>query len=210
MLQRAFTGIILRYAKKYIRGIQADLKLSLWGGDVVLDSLELRLEELEQTFHLPSQFSITKGSIKQLRIHIPWTALTTQPVEVTLSVVKLTVSSGEKVHTTNTKRSSASLSDTETLNSTAFDGSTPDKSVTTTRPTPSRQLSDDSTDVGEGWATALLTRILANISITINELVLRYEDHNDFSAPWAFGWAGRNLDPPEPSCICPCVLISVS
>jgi hypothetical protein len=44
VLQEYLTGLILRSARKYIRNIEANLNLSLWGGDVVLNNLDLDLE----------------------------------------------------------------------------------------------------------------------------------------------------------------------
>jgi hypothetical protein len=46
MLQAYLSQLILKYAKLYIQNIEADLQLSLWGGDVVLNNLELRLSGL--------------------------------------------------------------------------------------------------------------------------------------------------------------------
>ena len=61
MLQRRLSGLILTYARTYIRNVEANLNLSLWGlravaqvslkpacclsgGDVVLNNLDLRLD----------------------------------------------------------------------------------------------------------------------------------------------------------------------
>ncbi len=44
VLQRYLTRLVLAYARRYIRNIEANLSLSLWGGDVVLNNLDLRLD----------------------------------------------------------------------------------------------------------------------------------------------------------------------
>ena len=44
VLQRYLTQLILSYARKYIRNIEANLNISLWGGDVVLNNLDIRLD----------------------------------------------------------------------------------------------------------------------------------------------------------------------
>lgn len=44
VLQKYLTQIILSYARRYIRNIEANLNISLWGGDVVLNNLDLRLD----------------------------------------------------------------------------------------------------------------------------------------------------------------------
>ena len=51
------------YLKRYIRNLTSeDLKLSIWGGDVVLTNLELRLDILEAELNLP--FVVESGNLK--------------------------------------------------------------------------------------------------------------------------------------------------
>ncbi len=82
MLQRYLSQLVLKYAKKYIKNIQANLNLSLWGGDVVLNNLELCLDVLQTEARIPANYVLSKAFVKELRIHIPWAALTTKPIEV--------------------------------------------------------------------------------------------------------------------------------
>ena len=49
------------------------LQLSLWGGDAVLNKLDLRLDAIEHALNLPIAFK--SGQIYELRIHVPWTKL---------------------------------------------------------------------------------------------------------------------------------------
>lgn len=43
------TPILMSYVNRYIKNLKpSDLQLSLWGGDVVLSKLELKLDVLEQ------------------------------------------------------------------------------------------------------------------------------------------------------------------
>jgi hypothetical protein len=51
VLQAYLTNLILTYARKYIRNIQANLNISLWGGDVVLNNLDLRLDGQRRMRH---------------------------------------------------------------------------------------------------------------------------------------------------------------
>ena len=41
VMQAALSQIIIRLARKYVKNIESNLKLSLWAGDVVLNDLEL-------------------------------------------------------------------------------------------------------------------------------------------------------------------------
>ncbi len=65
VLQRYITSLILHYAKKYIRNIEANLNLSLWGGDVVLNNLDLRLDVIQRELGVPEAFKFTTGFVKE-------------------------------------------------------------------------------------------------------------------------------------------------
>nr|XP_035922957.1 vacuolar protein sorting-associated protein 13B-like isoform X2 [Halichoerus grypus] len=52
MLESYVTPILMSYVNRYIKNLKpSDLQLSLWGGDVVLSKLELKLDVLEQDDH---------------------------------------------------------------------------------------------------------------------------------------------------------------
>ncbi|ETO35581.1 hypothetical protein RFI_01482, partial [Reticulomyxa filosa] len=65
--QKTLTGLLLQYFDKYLKGIEADLRLSLWGGDVILENVELRLnvlnEELKMGENFDNPWQITKGFV---------------------------------------------------------------------------------------------------------------------------------------------------
>lgn len=49
MLETYITPLLMSYVDKYIKNLKpSDLSLSIWGGDVVLYNLELRLDVLEK------------------------------------------------------------------------------------------------------------------------------------------------------------------
>lgn len=52
MLESYVTPLLMSYVNKYIKNLKpSDLQLSLWGGDVVLSKLDLKLDVLEQVLH---------------------------------------------------------------------------------------------------------------------------------------------------------------
>ena len=54
MLESYITPLLMSYVDKYIKNLKSsDLSLSLWGGDVVLYNLELRLDVLEKVKEIP-------------------------------------------------------------------------------------------------------------------------------------------------------------
>ena len=83
MLEAYITPVLMYYLQKYVKNIQPqDLQLSFWGGDAVLKNLQLRCDVLEEELsHLP--FVVTAGKIQELTIHVPWTTLGSESVEIT-------------------------------------------------------------------------------------------------------------------------------
>lgn len=59
MLESYVTPILMSYVNRYIKNLKpSDLQLSLWGGDVVLSKLELKLDVLEQVCYHFSYFML--------------------------------------------------------------------------------------------------------------------------------------------------------
>lgn len=55
MLESYVTPLLMSYVNKYIKNLKpTDLQLSLWGGDVVLSKLDLKLDVLEQVMNVTS------------------------------------------------------------------------------------------------------------------------------------------------------------
>ncbi|GAA6086282.1 vacuolar protein sorting-associated protein 13B isoform X1 [Tachysurus ichikawai] len=87
MLESYVTPLLMSYVNRYIKNLKpSDLQLSLWGGDVVLSKLDLKLDVLEQELKLP--FTFLSGHIHELRIHVPWTKLSSEPVVVTINTME--------------------------------------------------------------------------------------------------------------------------
>eukprot|EP01083_Nonionella_stella_P243398 848157_1 len=161
MLQSAFSQIILKCAKQYIKGIEADLKLSLWGGDVVLNNLDLRLDVLSKTLKLDYPYHVSRGFIERLQIHIPWTALTTKPVEITLDSLQCTISCSSDTKSCDLEAESFHSEISQEL-SAKLEPELPEEI----------QGADvnESEESGETWAQSLLVKILANLTVRINNL----------------------------------------
>ena len=87
MLERYLTPIFFSYVDKYVKNLApSDLRLSLWQGEVALNNLELRLDVLESDLGLPMQ--LVSGKIRRLHIQVPWTALNSEPVRVTVDTLE--------------------------------------------------------------------------------------------------------------------------
>ncbi|ETP23805.1 hypothetical protein F441_03121 [Phytophthora nicotianae CJ01A1] len=132
------------YLSKYIEDIQLE-GLGLFGGDLVLNDLEIKRHVLRESLEIPSSFDFSRGFIRELRIHIPWTQLLSQPIEVKLYTIELILTG---------KNRSARAASVDTA---------VDREPEIEQPK-------------SGWINDTLQRILANISVQVNNLVLKYEN----------------------------------
>ncbi|KAI9916439.1 hypothetical protein PsorP6_017851 [Peronosclerospora sorghi] len=139
------------YLSKYIEDIQLE-GLGIFGGDLVLNDLEIKRHVLRESLEFPSSFDFSRGFIRELRIHIPWTQLLSQPIEVKLYTIELilTAKSDIKQRVVAPDRATGGKEDEE-------------KRETIEKPK-------------SGWLYDTLQKLLANISVQVNNLVLKYEN----------------------------------
>jgi hypothetical protein len=83
-----------------------DLKLSMWQGNVVLKNLQIK----EGAFADQLPFRIVGGWIQELHITIPWSSLTSAPVQVLLKRVDINVAFGDTKVTNRPRRVSGEAS----------------------------------------------------------------------------------------------------
>ncbi|GMF17975.1 unnamed protein product [Phytophthora lilii] len=126
------------YLSKYIEDIQLE-GLGLFGGDLVLNDLEIKRHVLRESLELPASFDFSRGFLRELRIHIPWTQLLSQPIEVKLYTVELILTA--KRHEEGRRAA----------------------------PEPAE---DKIEQPKSGWLHDTLQKILANVSVQVNNLVL--------------------------------------
>lgn len=60
--------------------------MSLWGGEVCFQNLDLRLDVLEEELNLP--FSFLSGHIHELTIRVPWTKIASEAICVTINTIE--------------------------------------------------------------------------------------------------------------------------
>ncbi|KAK8395541.1 hypothetical protein O3P69_005567 [Scylla paramamosain] len=152
-IESYITPIILSYVDKYIKNLKPeDSQVSLWGGDAVFNNLDLRLEVLEQELRLP--FSFVNGHIHELRIHVPWTKLTSEPIVITINTIEciLKLKGGEAAGSESSSHSGAGA-----------------KSGDVRR----RQKRQD-LEVPTSYVQGLINRIINNVCVVCNNVVLKY------------------------------------
>lgn len=60
-------------------------QVSLWGGEVVFQNLDVRLDVLEDELQLP--FNFVSGHIHELTVKVPWTKIASEPIQITINTI---------------------------------------------------------------------------------------------------------------------------
>lgn len=82
MAKRLLLKILIDVLDDYVEGLSIEnLKLGVLSGKIELNNLQLKQTGLDK-LNLP--VSVTHGSLKQLKLKVPWTALESKPVRVIL------------------------------------------------------------------------------------------------------------------------------
>ncbi|KAF3840421.1 hypothetical protein F7725_019138 [Dissostichus mawsoni] len=157
MLESYVTPLLMSYVNKYIKNLKpSDLQLSLWGGDVVLSKLDLKLDELK----LP--FTFMSGHIHELRIHVPWTKLGSEPVVITINTMECILKlrdGAQDDHESGSSSTSRSVSDS---------------SKAVAKPRRLQQAAPSDPDLPPGYVQSLIRRVVNNVNIVVNNLILKY------------------------------------
>ena len=158
---RAYLSSLLREQLKQYLDDGAQLEaLGVFGGEIVLQKVELRLDALKKLVPVPPGFAITRGFVRELRIIIPWTALFSQAISIRLDTVECVLETSSK--DTNASNSSFSLS---TASVAPNGGGVTDSASSTNN------------DGGGGlpeWLQSRVTKVLSNITLSVSNLVFRY------------------------------------
>lgn len=161
MLESYVTPLLMSYVNRYIKNLKpSDLQLSLWGGDVVLSKLDLRLDVLEQELKLP--FTFLSGHIHELRIHVPWTKLSSEAVVITINTMECIL-----------KLRDAATEDNESCTSSSTNQSTTESLKSASKPRRVQQAPSDP-DLPPGYVQSLIRRVVNNVNIVVNNLILKY------------------------------------
>nr|XP_014343547.1 PREDICTED: vacuolar protein sorting-associated protein 13B [Latimeria chalumnae] len=162
MLESYVTPILMSYVNRYIKNLKpSDLQLSLWGGDVVLSKLELKLDVLEQELKLP--FTFLSGHIHELRIHVPWTKLGSEPVVITINTMECIL-----------KLKDGAQDDHESCGSSSTNRSTTESIKSLAKSRRIQQAAPTDPDLPPGYVQSLIRRVVNNVNIVVNNLILKY------------------------------------
>lgn len=86
MLHNTLSALLVSVASRYAQLSPSDVGIGIGGGRLVIDDVKLRAE----TFNSPRlPFYVHQGRAGRLRVNVPWSALSSSPVEVYLENVHL-------------------------------------------------------------------------------------------------------------------------
>jgi len=156
-LESYITPLLMGYIDKYVKLRTEDFQLSLWGGDAVLSKLDLRLDVIENALMLPITFK--SGFIHELRLHMPWTRLYSEPVVITINTIECIVKLRDSSHSAETGSSHS-----------AFSKRTDSFALKANRP----PIAVDGEEVPPGYIQSLLNKIFHNLNIVVNNLILKF------------------------------------
>ena len=160
MLESYISPFLLGYVDKYIKNLKPeDLRLSLWGGDLVLNNLELRLDALEKDLNLPLSF--VSGFIHELCIHVPWTRIGYEPVEISINTIECTL-----------KLRDGGVDDNDSVSSKSSTSTNKSKGESGSKAKPKEAIQDAS--LSPGYVTSLMNRVLHNVRFSVKNLILKY------------------------------------
>lgn len=155
-LESYISPLLMGYLDHYVKLRPEDFQLSLWGGDAVLYNLDLRLDVLERVLQLPIVFK--SGHIHELRLHVPWTKLGSEPIVITINTVECILKVRDTVYDENESTSSSSSN-----------------SMTTGMGKPQRRLkSKASEELPPGYLQSIMNRVVNNVTFIVNNLILKF------------------------------------
>eukprot|EP00931_Biecheleriopsis_adriatica_P049869 TRINITY_DN28854_c0_g1_i1.p1 TRINITY_DN28854_c0_g1~~TRINITY_DN28854_c0_g1_i1.p1 ORF type:complete len:4156 (-),score=835.37 TRINITY_DN28854_c0_g1_i1:47-12514(-) len=161
MLETVLTRIILRYAQRYICDTVRTDSLSLWGGELRLQNFELRTEELAKVLGSEeSDLRLTRGSVRELRVVVPWNAIRSQSLRVEVQAVEVVFGS--------------SSSQSSGTGSGGAGRETEQAATSPAAPAPPKDASQEVLDeTSETWLQPLLRNVFGNVAVSADNLVAK-------------------------------------
>uniref|UniRef100_A0A3Q4HB17 Vacuolar protein sorting 13 homolog A n=1 Tax=Neolamprologus brichardi TaxID=32507 RepID=A0A3Q4HB17_NEOBR len=181
VFESVVVDVLNRFLGDYVVNLDSSqLKLGIWGGDAVLNNLEIKENALSQ---LDIPFKVKAGHIGRLQLKIPWKNLYTQSVEATLDGVYLLI-----VPTASIK----------------YDAEKEEKQLQEARQRELQRIEQTKLKAAEQenpklekqdtFTEKLVTQVIKNLQVKISNIHVRYEDHvTNPNCPLSFGVSLKNL-----------------
>lgn len=181
VFESVVVDVLNRFLGDYVVNLDSSqLKLGIWGGNVVLRNLEIKENALSQ---LDIPFKVKAGHIGELELKIPWKNLYTQAVEATLDGVYLLI-----VPTASIK----------------YDAEKEEKQLQEARQRELQRIEETKLKAAEQenpnlekqdtFVEKLVTQVIKNVQVKISNIHIRYEDNvTNPNCPLSFGVSLENL-----------------
>ncbi|XP_049694728.2 intermembrane lipid transfer protein Vps13 isoform X2 [Helicoverpa armigera] len=171
--------VLNRFLGNYVENLnRSQLKLGIWGGDVVLENLILKQNALEE-LNIPVQ--TVYGHLGKLVLKIPWKNLYGASVEATVDRLFLIVNPSAEVKYDPEKEEKIALAAKQA-------------ELARVEEAKKREALKDQTKLDETFVEKLVTQIIKNVQLKITDIHIRYEDSiTNPKAPFSFGITLHNL-----------------
>ncbi|XP_058837903.1 intermembrane lipid transfer protein Vps13 isoform X2 [Topomyia yanbarensis] len=170
--------VLNRFVGEYVENLdKKQLKIGIWGGDVVLNNLTLKQSALKE---LDLPVSTVYGHLGKLVLKIPWKNLYSAPVEAIVDKLYLLA-----VPNTDVRYNS------EKEEKTAFDAKKAE--LARIEQAKKNEEEKDKPVADKSFAEKLTAQIVNNVQIKISDIHVRYEDTTTTGYPFAFGVTLSNL-----------------
>ncbi|KAF8984234.1 hypothetical protein BGZ46_008534 [Entomortierella lignicola] len=175
MLEGLVAGLLNRFIGPYVTNLNVNqLNIGIWSGDVKLTNLQLKRDALDK-FNLP--VDVTEGYLGELTLSIPWSNLKNKPVKVYINnVYLLCVPKGESEYDPEEEAARAqALKEDRLENAELLSTKTP-------------VGMDDEEKKNATFLNQLITKVVDNLQVSINNIHVRYEDKmSDPKHPFSAG-----------------------
>ncbi|XP_017837309.1 vacuolar protein sorting-associated protein 13 isoform X2 [Drosophila busckii] len=179
VFEAVVTDVLNKVLGDYIENLDhKQLKIGIWGGDVVLKDLKIRENALDD-LDLPVQ--LIYGYLGKLVLKIPWKNLYSQPVIVDLEDLYVLVSPNNNVQYNADKEAKYEL-DAKQVALNALEAAR------------KKELEKDQPKADAGFAEKLTAQIVNNLQVRISNVHVRYEDSTTTGTAFAFGLSLHELE----------------
>ncbi|CEL96788.1 unnamed protein product [Vitrella brassicaformis CCMP3155] len=169
MFESILEKVLNKFLAPYVEGITSDhLKLGVWSGNISLSSLKVK-PEITDILDLPLE--VEHGQIDSIEIKIPWRALYTKPVVISIRTVHLFVSQRQFEQKAEqdilNKLQAAKLSQVELREQ---------QYVNVLEAQKQQGGENGGADASPGWGLRLLNKIVNNIQIDVTDVHVAFAD----------------------------------
>src|SRR3989338_1429397 len=175
MWESLVASLLTKFFGKYLSGLESEnRKVSLVSGKVELENVALKKTALEELM-LP--IKVKSGKVGKLTLKIPWRNLTTQPVLIKLESLFVVVSpAGKHAHDPKSYQEKLLATKRSRLQLAEMFAGTNEETNSPSDPNVAESSGKTAPKSGGGFADKLLTAMLNNVQISIEDVHFRYED----------------------------------